>query len=324
MGPNRTYTIIAMEALSLVVFFLIDFCYVVNLATVVYLLWFPNDVRVEALVYALADGPVAGALVAWQCPWLFGSAEHTVSVLMHLLPGLAVFAHRYYTPSSLRGWRGMRDSGLRLLQHKAGFDSVVQPAARPSHLALWLVVAPLLFYMVWQLFYFLVVQVLFRSFILRHGYDTSYTCLARRAAKTNNVWNRLVRKGSIMRRCAMYGALQLAFTVICCLVFLTTYFCFPLAFLLQVVKFVFPIYYGSKYEKTKVPQHVFLKGMQHLDVVRQQQTAGKEEQAPKMVSAATVELCASVPTSPEGLRLRSSCAAEVVQLQPLMPRPVYA
>lgn len=64
--------------LCLQVFFLIDFCYFVNLATVVYLLWFPNDARVEALVYALADGPVAGALVAWQCPWLFGSAEHTV------------------------------------------------------------------------------------------------------------------------------------------------------------------------------------------------------------------------------------------------------
>ena len=27
----------------------------------------------------------------------------------------------------------------------------------------------------------------------------------RRAAKTNNFWNRLVRKGSIMRRVCMYG-----------------------------------------------------------------------------------------------------------------------
>jgi hypothetical protein len=81
---------------------------------------------------------------------------------------------------------------------------------------------------------FLLPQVLFRSFILRRGYETSYTCLARRAAKTNNVWNRLVRKGSIMRRCAMYGALQLAFTVICCFLFLATYFYFPLAVLLQV------------------------------------------------------------------------------------------
>jgi hypothetical protein len=78
---------------------------------------------------------------------------------MHLLPGLAVFAHRYYTPPSLKGWRGIWDSGLQLLQHKQGTNSTVQPAARPSHLLLWLVVAPLVFYIVWQLFYFVVVQV---------------------------------------------------------------------------------------------------------------------------------------------------------------------
>jgi hypothetical protein len=78
------------------------------------------------------------------------------------------------------------------------------------------------------------VQVLLRGFIIRHGYETSYTCLARRAAKTNNVWNRLVRRGSITRRICMYGALQLAFTVICCGVFLPTYFSYWLAITFQV------------------------------------------------------------------------------------------
>lgn len=77
-------------------------------------------------------------------------------------------------------------------------------------------------------------QVLLRRFILAHGYETSYTCLARRAAKTNNVWNRLVRRGSIGRRICVYGALQLAFTVISCSVFLPTYFSYGLAVALQV------------------------------------------------------------------------------------------
>jgi hypothetical protein len=78
------------------------------------------------------------------------------------------------------------------------------------------------------------VQVLLRRFILAHGYETSYTCLARRAAKTNNVWNRLVRRGSTGRRICVYGALQLAFTVISCSVFLPTYFSYGLAVALQV------------------------------------------------------------------------------------------
>lgn len=56
---------------------MIDFCYFVNVATAIYLLWFPQHTGLEALVYALSDGPLAGALVAWQCPWVFGSEEHT-------------------------------------------------------------------------------------------------------------------------------------------------------------------------------------------------------------------------------------------------------
>lgn len=73
-----------------------------------------------------------------------------------------------------------------------------------------------------------------RGFILRHGYETSYTCLARRAAKTNNFWNRLIRRGSALRRVGMYGALQLAYTLICCCVFLPTYFSYWLALAFQV------------------------------------------------------------------------------------------
>lgn len=77
-------------------------------------------------------------------------------------------------------------------------------------------------------------QVVFRRFIQQHKYDTSYNCLARRAAKTNNIWNRIVRQGSTMRRCSMYGLLQLTFTMIALVVFLPTYFCYPLGLLFQV------------------------------------------------------------------------------------------
>ena len=48
-------------------------------------------------------------------------------------------------------------------------------------------------------------QVFSRRFIKANGFDTSYSCLARRAAKTNNFWNRIVRKGSTLRRVFMFG-----------------------------------------------------------------------------------------------------------------------
>eukprot|EP00879_Flechtneria_rotunda_P032583 GHRR01035815.1.p1 GENE.GHRR01035815.1~~GHRR01035815.1.p1 ORF type:complete len:149 (+),score=38.40 GHRR01035815.1:828-1274(+) len=139
--------------------FLIDFCYFVNIATVTFLLWYPNSRRFEALVYALSDGPLAGALVAWQCPWVFGSGEHTVSVLMHLLPGLAVYAHRYHTPAERRGWQGLCQYAKQLLQGEMVPVSAAPKPAAPANLAVWLIGAPLLFYITWQGLYFLVVQV---------------------------------------------------------------------------------------------------------------------------------------------------------------------
>jgi hypothetical protein len=59
-------------------FFTIDFCYFVNGAAAAHLLLTPDDAAVEAMVYALCDGPLAAALAAWQCAWVFGDSEHTV------------------------------------------------------------------------------------------------------------------------------------------------------------------------------------------------------------------------------------------------------
>ena len=49
-----------------------------NLATVAYLVFTPYNARIGAMVYALADGPLAAALIAWQSAWVFGSTEHSI------------------------------------------------------------------------------------------------------------------------------------------------------------------------------------------------------------------------------------------------------
>ena len=43
------------------------------------------------------------------------------------------------------------------------------------------------------------------SWIRANGYHTSYSSLAQRAKKNNNIWNRLVRKGRPARRVCMFG-----------------------------------------------------------------------------------------------------------------------
>lgn len=79
----------------------------------------------------------------------------------------------------------------------------------------------------------------------------------------------------------------------------------------QVVKIVFPVYYGSRYQMTKVPQHVFLKGMQVYQAVKAETRVdvhtphAAAEHRPAASEAAVVQHSAV-----SGLQLRS-CAAEV-------------
>ena len=72
------------------------------------------------------------------------------SVLIHLLPGLALFAHRYAPVPEVVGhtWRRMF----------GGAGRTDLTAQKPPEF-FWVFGAPLIFYVVWQLMYFLIVQV---------------------------------------------------------------------------------------------------------------------------------------------------------------------
>ena len=50
----------------------------VNLASVGLLVFAPGNLQLEAAVYALADGPLAAALIVWQSAWVFGSPSHVI------------------------------------------------------------------------------------------------------------------------------------------------------------------------------------------------------------------------------------------------------
>jgi hypothetical protein len=115
------------------------------------------------------------------------------SVLIHLLPGLAMAAHHHLPPHTAAPGLPRAPSGT--------WDCGV-----------WLLAAPLAFYMAWQAAYYFAVQVLARRYICQHKLDTSYRCLTRRAQRANNVWARIVLRGSTQRRIVFYGLLQLAFT----------------------------------------------------------------------------------------------------------------
>ncbi|GFH27746.1 uncharacterized protein HaLaN_26120, partial [Haematococcus lacustris] len=71
-------------------FFLLDFCYFANALIVAYLLWLEAQppltsqrstqlaAGLQAMTYTLAEGPLAAALLAWQCAWVLDSPDHVI------------------------------------------------------------------------------------------------------------------------------------------------------------------------------------------------------------------------------------------------------
>ncbi|GAB4818299.1 hypothetical protein N2152v2_005345 [Parachlorella kessleri] len=181
--PYRTYSFLFTQPGNR--FFLLDFCYFVSLATAAYLLlpasWLhylnQRGLPVGAAIYALADGPVAGALVVWQCAWVFPSLDHTLSVMLHLLPGLAMYAlhhHPAQSSGSVTPHGALASPGwLAGWQPGVALGSVGLQGWWPA--ALWLLLVPLAFYMAWQFVYWLVVQFAFTAITLLVFVPTYYS-----------------------------------------------------------------------------------------------------------------------------------------------------
>lgn len=78
----------------------------------------------------------------------------------------------------------------------------------------------------------------------------------------------------------------------------------------QVVKVFFPVYYGARYQCQKVPKHIFLKGMQHLDAERQQQQQRQHHHHVQTAhKAPSVVQCSAC--RPAAALHQRSCASEV-------------
>jgi hypothetical protein len=98
----------------------------------------------------MAMGPVAGAIVVWRCSYYFGSYDHVVSVLIHLLPALALSVHRHVRRPHCAG---------ELLPLPCRTAASLELDASRWDSWWWLTIAPMLAYVGWQLSYYLVVQV---------------------------------------------------------------------------------------------------------------------------------------------------------------------
>ncbi|KAG8636093.1 glycerophosphocholine acyltransferase 1 [Manihot esculenta] len=232
-------------------YYLLDFCYYANTIFLVDLLLYPKNEKLFMVCFSFAEGPLAWALIVWRCSLVFSSVDKLVSVLIHLLPGLVFFTIRWWNPAT---FEAMHPEGS---SRRASFPYVVEDK---SFLLTWLFLVPLVAYTLWQVLYFLIVNVLRRQRLLRDPeVMTSYRELSKKAQKANNVWWRLSGLLGDQNRMFMYILLQAIFTVATTALTVPIFLSYELHAVFQILKVSAAVWNGGSFLLDVMPRQVILK-----------------------------------------------------------------
>ncbi|KAK9204734.1 hypothetical protein WN943_014998 [Citrus x changshan-huyou] len=227
-----------------------DFCYYANTIFLVDLLLYPKNEKLFMVCFSFAEGPLAWAIIVWRCSLVFNSVDKIVSVLIHLLPGLVFFTIRWWNPET---FAAMHPEGT---SQRASWPYVEDK----TYLLTWLFLVPLGAYTLWQVLYFLIVNVLRRQRLLKDPeVMTSYRELSKKAQKANNLWWRLSSLLGDQNRMFMYITLQAIFTVATMSLTVPIFLSYELHVLFQILKVSAAVWNGGSFLLEVMPKQVVLK-----------------------------------------------------------------
>lgn len=231
-------------------YYLLEFCYYANTIFLIDLLLYPKNEKLFMVCFSFAEGPLAWALIVWRCSLVFSSADKIVSVLIHLFPGLVFFTIRWWNPAT---FAAMHPEGTA---RRVSWPYVEDK----SYLWTWLFFVPLVAYTLWQVLYFLIVNVLRRQRLLRDPeVMTSYRELSKKAQKANNVWWRLSGILGDQNRMLMYILLQAMFTVATMALTVPIFLSYELSVVFQILKVSATVWNGGSFLLDVMPRQVILK-----------------------------------------------------------------
>ncbi|OAY69761.1 putative membrane protein [Ananas comosus] len=242
-------------------YYLLDFCYYANTFFLAMLLFFPRNEKLSwfALICRVKSfqGPLAWALIVWRCSLVFSSLDKIVSVVIHFLPGI-VFSLFDGEPANF--------SAMRL-------DGVAARASWPyvedkSYIWTWLFLVPLVAYALWQLLYFLVVDVLRRQRLLQDPeIMTSYRELSKKAKRANNIWWLLSGMLGDQNRRIMYILIQAVFTVATMALTVPIFLSYRMHVVFQIFKISATIWYGASFLLDATPRQVVSKEKKNKETI---------------------------------------------------------
>ncbi|XP_019192676.1 PREDICTED: uncharacterized membrane protein C776.05 isoform X1 [Ipomoea nil] len=231
-------------------YYLLDFCYYANTISIITILFYPKNEKLFMVCFSFAEGPLAWALIVWRCSLVFSSADKIVSVFIHLLPGLVFFTIRWWIPEY---FGAMHPEGN---ERRASWPY----AESKSYLWTWLFFVPLISYTLWQILYFLIVDVLRRQRFLRDPeVMTSYRELSKKAQKANNVWWRLSGLLGDQNRLFMYILLQALFTMATTALAVPIFLSYELHVVFQILKISAATWNGGNFLVEVMPRQAILK-----------------------------------------------------------------
>jgi hypothetical protein len=162
-------------------YFLIDFCYFVNLSCVLQIFLAPENVSWMRINFVCANGPLAVASIAWRNSLVFHSYDKITSLIIHQFPAILCYNQRWF-PDGIKSDLNpdipltlvfprlvslcTKDGALEYdggwMSHLWGYTAY----ATPPPCSLGMPVTEILtncvyFYALWQLLYLLITEVLF-------------------------------------------------------------------------------------------------------------------------------------------------------------------
>ena len=164
-----------MYAKSRYLYFLLDFCYLVNAMCFVSVLLYPNCDHLWRLNFANSL-VLLGALLAWRNSLVFHSLDKVTSIAIHFLPSLLTYIERWCVDNDINS-----SPSSALFRHSKS----------TQHVSLgWggAFVEPLAFYFVWQLLYIVKTEIVDRKSLRADpSIQTSLRWLLRDAKNPMNV-----------------------------------------------------------------------------------------------------------------------------------------
>lgn len=141
-------------------YFTLDLCYFVNVSLILVLFVFKSHVGLLAGVFSLVHGPVIWAVVQWKNSLVFHSLDKITSCFIHVTPCIVLYTLKWI----------MKDEDFMRRHHPA----FLEPTPPLINTAFW---AGLL-YIIWQVSYYAVVDILNREKCRTGLRVTSYTYIA--------------------------------------------------------------------------------------------------------------------------------------------------